>query len=157
MSRAKSFPSTWRRAFTRTRHGTPHDVLTPTAVAVGLVMSEYASWETGGGIRPGHARIATVVGVSQATVKRAVALLLESGWIAEQQRGGFGRASVFQLVIPPLVDERDGTISSPVTGSLVSPWGSRNGVTGEPLTGSLVSHQLWRTTRCRTSPLASAA
>lgn len=164
------FTSRWRRAFTRTRHGAPHDCLTPTAVAVGLVLSEYADWDTGTGARPGLERIATVVGTSPKTVVRAVQALVAAEWLEREERGTFGRATSYRLTIPSLVHLGTGEVSAPtkgsdqdvverprngvtgvpvaltVTGSLVSSLrrraSTRNGVTGVHVTGSLVSHHL---------------
>lgn len=153
MTRSKapgpSFPARWRKAFRNTAHGVSTDGLTPASVAVGLLLSEYADWETGGSIRPGHDRLSRTVGISRATVKRCVAALIRAGWIALDDRGSFGRASTYRLEIPPLVVITTGEIQPPVTGSPVSPLGevaaTRNGLTGAHITGSLVSHHLEKT------------
>lgn len=125
MKAAVSFISRWQGTFARSRHGVQVDGLTPVAVAVGMVMSEYADWTTGENIRPGHKRVAEVVGTSLATVKRSVSALESAGWLGCDERGTFGRASVYRLTIPPLVDT--------VTGELSMPQAHRNGVTGDPV------------------------
>ena len=145
MSRS-SFVSRWRHAFAWTPHGAAVDGIGPTAVAVALVMSEYADWKTGANIRPGHDRLAVVVGVTKAAIKRAIKSLEAAGWIENEQRGSFGRASVYRLAIPSLVDMGTGEVSAPVTGSPAIPWGSRaghrNGVISTSVTGSLVTPHL---------------
>jgi hypothetical protein len=154
---ASSFPARWRRAFTRTDHGRTVDGLTPTAIAVGLVLSEYADWATGSGIRPTRKRVAGTVGVSVAAVGRAVADLITAGWLATEERGSFGRPSTHRLTIPSLVILATGEVSAPVTGSpvrhlptrnrltsapLSAPGATRNRLTGAHVTGSLVRHHL---------------
>ena len=144
-----SFVSQWRRTFTKTSHGLTVDGISSTSVAVGLVLCEYADWQTGAGIRPGHERVARVVGASRATVKRSVAALVTAGWIESEDRGSFGRASTYRLTIPPLLVIGTGEITPPVTGSPMTPWGevpeTRNGVMGAHLTGSPMTHHLCQT------------
>jgi hypothetical protein len=146
VSRSSSFPSRWRYRFVRTAHGTTVDGISPTAVAVGMVLSEYADWNTGGGIRPGRQRVAAVVGVSVPTVTRSIAALTSTGWIATDERGSFGKASTYRLTIPALEDKSSGVISLPVSGSPVSHSDARETapqrLTGAHSTGSPVSHQL---------------
>lgn len=157
-SKPAPFTSRWRRVFARTRHGGRFDCLTPTSVAVGMVLSEYADWETGAGARPGLERLAEVVGTSQKTVVRCVQALVASGWIEREERGTFGRATSYRLTIPPLVHLGSGEVHGPSngvtgvpvmdrsTGSPVSRLdgrpSARNGDTGVHVTGTLVSHYL---------------
>jgi DNA-binding transcriptional MocR family regulator len=148
------------------------DGLTPTSVAVGLVMSEYADWATGGDIRPGRDRLAAVIGVSIATVTRSITALHTTGWITTDEVGTFGRTSVYRLTIPPLVIITTGEITTPITGSPVSHLPARNRLTSEPLraaqnrrnrltgddiTGSPVSHHLYQDLTHTPTPLGTAA
>jgi len=158
VSKPAPFTSRWRRAFTRSRHGAPHDCLSPTAVAVGLVLSEYADWQTGTAARPGLERIATVVGTSHKTVVRSIAALVAAEWIERESRGTFGRATSYRLTIPSLVHLGTGEVSTPRNGGTRDPvtgppTGSpvtlldagattRNQVTGVRVTGSRVTHYL---------------
>lgn len=111
MNRSKSFPSTWRRAFSRFRHGAAG--ISPTAVAVGFVMSEYADWTTGGNIRPGRKRLAETLGVDVATIGRCIQTLTRHGWIVTDQRGKFGSPSIYRLTIPPLIADGSTTVHPP--------------------------------------------
>jgi len=114
-----------------------------------MVMSEYADWDTGGDVRPGLERIAATVGVSVKTTKRCVTQLVTAEWLAIDARGSFGRATVYRLTVPALVNLSDGTVTPPVTGSLVSPLDgtpdTRNGVTGVHVTGSPMTPHLCQT------------
>lgn len=146
MSKPSSFPSRWRYAFVRTPHRLDVDGISPTSVAVGLVMSEWADWRTGGNIRPGRKRIASVVGISVPTVTRSIAALSSAGWLATDQRGSFGLSSVYRLTIPSLANVTTGVITGPVSGSPMShsdtPNDSPQWLTGALSSGSPMSHQL---------------
>ena len=128
----RSFPAQWRQAFTRTLHGRQaagddgprRSGLSTTAIAVGFVLASYADTLTGENIRPGLERVAAGMGISVATVKRAVRDLHGAGWIATTEVGSYGRASVYKLTIPPLFDTATGEIPTP-----------RNGVTSDTVTG----------------------
>jgi hypothetical protein len=148
MEMSKAFTSRWRYTFARTPHSTATDGIGSTAVAVGMVMSEYADWKTGSNIRPGHERLAAVVGVTKVAVKRSIKSLEIAGWIQTEQRGAFGRASVYKLRIPSLVDTVTGEISTSVTGSVGTTLGKRpggrNGVVSVPLTGSVATTHLYQ-------------
>ena len=166
------FVSRWRGAFTRTMHGLERDGLTPAAVAVGLVLADYADWHTGGGIRPGRKRVALTVGVSVATVGRCIAALVAAEWLATDERGSFGRSSTYRLTIPPQEKTDTGEITPPVIGSPVSLLPDRNRLTGEPLKaaqtirnrltgahpiGSPVSHHLYQDLRPSLAPVGIAS
>jgi hypothetical protein len=147
MSRATaSFPSRWRYVFVRAEHGLKVDGLNATSVAVGLVLSEFADWTTGGNVRPGHKMIARAIGTTLAPVKKSISALVSSGWLTIDDRGSFGRATTYRLVIPPLVSLTTGEITPPVTGSNLTPWEKpgedRNGVVSACVTGSNLTPQL---------------
>lgn len=130
--------ATWWRELTR-RERDPR--VTTTVLAVAAVMAAYAS-KDGTSIRPGHERVAEETRTSVPTVKRAVSVLVDLGWLVLERRGRYRTetpANVYRLGFPA---ER-GITSEP---SLVTPWPNEGsptterGITGSKNEGSPVSH-----------------
>lgn len=86
-----------------------------------LVLATYADRD-GSRVRPGNQVLAAVTGMSERTVKRALAALRDCGLLAVSRRGGGrdgqGRATEYQLTIPgdlldrvSLLDPSEATVS----------------------------------------------
>lgn len=81
---------------------------TVTAKAVGLCLMNYAT-ARGTNSHPGHARIAKELRVSEKTVSRGIAALIEAGLIRQivegRQASRRNWASVYRLTMPPQIDD----------------------------------------------------
>ena len=86
-----------------------------TAKAVGLCLLNYST-ARGTNAHPGHARIAQELRVSEKTVSRGIAALIDAGLIRQigegRQASRRNWASVYRLTMPPQIDETE-TLDEP--------------------------------------------
>ncbi len=91
--------------------------LPSTARLVAVALSMHMDADTLGDAYPGPARLARRTGLGQSTVKAALSLLVEQGWIKQTRRGGTAKgssqrsASVYEGIPRPStapVQEQDG-------------------------------------------------
>ncbi len=60
----------------------------------------FCDWQTLGSIRPGAPLLASVTGLGERTVKRAMAELVDAGYLVLDAKGSFGRASHYHGTFP---------------------------------------------------------
>lgn len=81
----------------------------PSAKLVALLMAQHADTVTGANVRPGNARLATLAGVSERQVIKAIQTLRGYGLAhlvangSSFGRGGKGLASIYQLTAPEVL------------------------------------------------------
>jgi hypothetical protein len=80
--------------------------LAPVARHVALCTATYAD-RNGGSVFPGIDRLARDTGWRKSAVKKAMTELKAAGWLEEESRGRFGRASVYRLVVPDAAAPED--------------------------------------------------
>ncbi len=75
--------------------------LDPTAVAVGIVLAEFADWATGDNARPSHATIGECLGgLSSESIRKATRRLEAARLLRAKSRPTTGRVTVWRLTDP---------------------------------------------------------